>query len=85
MPKPVLHHIHLTASCQVDFLVKKLCYYDFVYFSEKDQMFKVDANKKGLNLDGYVKVTELRKYWSSSTDFDQYLRETILLIQGVST
>ena len=85
MPKPALHHIHLTAACPIDFLVSKLCYYDFVYFNEKEQMFKVDATKKGLAMDGYVKVTELRKYWSSSTEFDQYLKDSILLIQGVDT
>ena len=33
MPKPVIHHIHLTASCPIDFLVEKLLYYDFVYFN----------------------------------------------------
>ena len=36
MPKPVVHHIHLTAACPVNYLVKKLCYYDFVYYSMKD-------------------------------------------------
>ena len=42
MPKTVVHHIHLTASCSVDFLVNKLCYYDFVYFNQKSQLFKVN-------------------------------------------
>mmetsp|Transcript_18524 Transcript_18524/g.31705 ORF Transcript_18524/g.31705 Transcript_18524/m.31705 type:complete len:234 (+) Transcript_18524:143-844(+) len=83
MPKPGLHHIHLTASCPVDFLVDKLCYYDFVYFSEKDQMFKI--SKKGCDLEGYVKVNDLRKYWSSSTEFDQYLKDSIVLKDGVAT
>ena len=36
MPKTVVHHIHLTASCTVDFLVDKLCYYDFVYYNQKE-------------------------------------------------
>lgn len=52
MPKTVVHHIHLTASCPIDFLVDKLCYYDFVYFNQKDMMFKV--NKNGCDLPGYV-------------------------------
>jgi hypothetical protein len=33
MPKPAVHHIHLTAACPVEFMVEKLCYYDFVYFN----------------------------------------------------
>lgn len=33
MPKPVVHHIHLTAACPISFLVNKLCYYDFVYYN----------------------------------------------------
>lgn len=36
MPKPACHHIHLTASVNINFMVKKLCYYDFVYYNEKD-------------------------------------------------
>lgn len=36
MPKPVIHHIHLTAACPVDFLVEKICYFDFVYFNQKE-------------------------------------------------
>ena len=85
MPKPVVHHIHLTAASPVDFLVDTLCYKDFVYFNEKEQMFHVDATKKGCTKEGYVKVNELRKYWSSSTEFDEYLKKSILLVQGVDT
>jgi hypothetical protein len=36
MPKTVVQHIHLTASCTVDFLVDRLCYYDFVYFNQNE-------------------------------------------------
>jgi len=36
MPKPVVHHIHTTASCKVSFLVEKLLYYDFVYYNQKE-------------------------------------------------
>ena len=35
MPKPVVHHIHLTAACSVDYMVNKILYYDFVYYNEK--------------------------------------------------
>ena len=81
MPKPAVHHIHLTASCPIEFLVKKLCYYDYVYYNQKDQMFKVSKN--GCKLPGYVSVTSLRMYWESSTKFDNYLEETILLREGI--
>ena len=33
MPKPGLLHVHATATAKVEWLVKKLCYYDFVYLS----------------------------------------------------
>ena len=36
MPKPAVHHIHLTAACPIDFLVQKITYYDFVYYNEKE-------------------------------------------------
>lgn len=40
-------------------------------------MFKVSKN--GVNEPGFVKVNELRQFWTSSTDFDDFMRETILL------
>ena len=36
MPKPAVHHIHLTAACPISFLVEKICTYDHVYYNEKD-------------------------------------------------
>lgn len=33
MPKPGLLHVHATATARVEWLVKKLCYYDFVYLN----------------------------------------------------
>lgn len=71
MPKPAVHHIHLTASCSIQFLIDKLCMYDHVYYSEKEQNFKV--SKKGCDLPGYVQVNTLRQYWDSSTSFDEHL------------
>jgi len=32
MPKPAVHHTHLTGACDIKFLVE-LTYYDFVYYS----------------------------------------------------
>lgn len=83
MPKPVVHHIHLTAACPISFLVEKLCYYDFVYYNQKEQLFK--TSKKGCDLPGYVKVNDLRKYWARSADFDKYLHDSILLREGTET
>jgi len=68
MPKPAIHHIHLTAACPIEFLIKKLTYYDFVYYNDKDEKFIV--NSKGCDKPGYIKTNELRQYWKSSTDFD---------------
>lgn len=83
MPKPVVHHIHLTAACPISFLVERLCYYDFVYYNQKEQLFK--TSKNGCDLPGYVKVNDLRKYWSRSADFDKYLYDEILLREGTDT
>jgi len=60
MPKTVVHHIHLTAAASIDFLVNKLCYYDFVYFNKKEQMFKVNNSPNFKPAPGYVKVNTLR-------------------------
>jgi len=38
MPKPAIHHTHLTATADVKFLVE-LTYNDFVFYSEKENMF----------------------------------------------
>jgi hypothetical protein len=83
MPKPVVHHIHLTAACPIEFLVEQLCYYDYVYYNQKEQLFK--TNKNGCDLPGYVKVTDLRKYWARSADFDKFLYDSILLREGTET
>ena len=83
MPKPVVHHIHLTAACPISFLVDKLCYYDFVYYNQKEQLFK--TSKKGCDEPGFVKVNDLRKYWAKSADFDKYLHDAILLREGTET
>jgi hypothetical protein len=76
MPKPVVHHVHLTAASPIDFLIK-LTYYDYVYFNERANLFKV--SKKGITESGYQKTTTLRKYWSKAEEFDNYLKNLILL------
>lgn len=84
MPKPVIHHFHLTAASPIKFLVDTLCYEDIVYYSQKEQNIKVTKCPEKVP-EGYIKVNELRKYWSSAQEFDDHLRETILLIKGVDT
>ena len=57
MPKPVIHHVHLTASASMQFLLA-LTYSDDVFYSEQENKFFVSA--KGCTLDGYMKVNTLR-------------------------
>jgi len=59
MPKPAIHHTHLTACADVNFLVE-LTYYEYVFYSEKDDVFY--TNKNGCSLPGYLKVNTLRQY-----------------------
>jgi hypothetical protein len=76
MPKPAVHHLHLTAASPIDFLIK-LTYYDYVYFNDRTLLFKV--SKKGIKEEGFVQVTTLRKYWNSANEFDTYLKNKIEL------
>jgi hypothetical protein len=50
MPKPAVHHLHITAGAPVDYLIK-LTYEDFVYYNDRAQLFKV--NRLGITEDGY--------------------------------
>ena len=38
LPKPAVHHAHLTASATIEFLIE-LTYSDSVFFSEKENKF----------------------------------------------
>lgn len=67
----------MTAASPIDYLVNNLCYYDFVYFNQKDMIFKV--SKKGCDLPGYIQVTKLRKYWGDSKSFDHHLKNIVIL------
>ena len=84
MPKPVVHHAHLTACGNMEFLVN-LTYSDSVFFSEREMKFFV--SQKGCNKDGYIKVNTLRQYWKESTAFDKWLVSKInrasIITQGV--
>jgi hypothetical protein len=43
MPKPGIHHVHMTATVGTDFLLE-LTYDWRVFFSERDNLFKVSAD-----------------------------------------
>ena len=57
MPKPAIHHTHLTACADKNLLLK-LTYYDYVYYSEKENIFWVGRNTPP---QGYQKVNSLRQ------------------------
>jgi hypothetical protein len=82
MPKPAIHHLHFTASAPIDFLIK-LTYYDHVYFNERENVFKVTKNRLSAE-GGFIPVNTLRKHWSNAVDFDNYLKEKILLSRDSS-
>ncbi len=50
MPKPAVHHCHVTAAAPVDFLIE-LTYRDYVYYNDRAQLFKVSKN--GITEEGY--------------------------------
>lgn len=50
MPKPAVHHLHITAGAPVEYLIK-LTYYDYVYYNDRIGLFKV--SKKGIKEEGY--------------------------------
>ena len=76
MPKPAVHHAHLTACADLDFLLS-LTYKDCVYYSQKANEFHVSA--KGCDKPGFIKVNTLRQYWKHATEFDNYLKAKMLL------
>ena len=67
MPKPAVHHAHLTACASEDFLLS-LTYKDCVYYSQRANEFFVSA--KGCTKEGYIKVNTLRQYWKNAQEFD---------------
>lgn len=75
MPKPAVHHAHLTACASLDELVA-LTYKNCVYYSQKENMFHCSA--KGCDKEGYIKVNTLRQYWKDATEFDNYLKSKMV-------
>lgn len=76
MPKPAIHHLHLTAACPMRHLVK-LTYNDIVYFNKDQKMLKVFKNQPVE--EGFLRCTDLRKDSSSPEDFDKLIEDHILL------
>ena len=76
MPKPAIHHTHLTACADVNFLVE-LTYNNHVFYSEKENLFF--TSKNGCDLPGYLKVNTLRQYAQDAVAFDNQLKDNILL------
>ena len=78
LPKPAVHHAHLTACANVDFLVS-LTYKDFVVYSQKENEFDISSEEKPCTREGFIKVNTLRQYWKNPAEFDQYLKDKIAL------
>ena len=76
MPKPAIHHTHLTATATLDFLLS-FTMYDFVYYSEKLSKFII--NHEGDVPESYVSCNNLRAYWQNAQSFDDYIKEKILM------
>jgi hypothetical protein len=67
MPKGALHHLHTSAAPSVDMYVK-LTYEEYVYFNERERLFKVAPN--GLEEDGFIKCVDMRRFYSSPEAYD---------------
>ena len=90
MPKPAVHHTHLTGAVGAKSLIE-LCYYDYVYYSEKNGDFFISKTPeffskngksifdKGEERDSYIKCNDLRSYWTSGNGFDEMLLEKFTL------
>lgn len=77
MPKPAIHHLHMTATVSTSFLLE-LTYDNRVYFSEKENLFKVSGDPN-FQKEGYVRVNTLRHYWKDAAAFDHMLVEKMSL------
>jgi len=79
MPKGAIHHIHTSAAPPVDVYVK-LTYDPFVYFNERDAIFKVFPKEHQVE-DGYLKCVTMRDFSKDPIEFDNNLRNRILLTE----
>ena len=77
MPKGALHHLHTSAAIPIEAYVE-VTYDDRVYFSQRESLFRVYPKHENV-ADGFLKCTELRKFYSSPEQFDAVVRKEILL------
>ena len=77
MPKGAIHHIHTTAANPIDAYLG-LTYDDRVYFSEREELFKVYPKHENVQ-DGFLQCTQLRAFHPSPEEFDAVISKQILL------
>ena len=77
MPKPAIHHLHMTATVSTDFLLE-LTYDWRVYYSKEQNLFKVSANHEFAE-PGYIQVVKLRNYWHDAQKFDDWIKNKMSL------
>jgi len=70
MPKPTVHHTHLTACADKEFLLR-MTEQDEVYYSEKEKKFYCNGTKPAPI--GYIPVNLLRAYEKDTKKFDDRL------------
>lgn len=51
MPKPAVHHTHITGACDSAYLIY-LTYFDFVYYSERENKFFITKCPDKLSKNG---------------------------------
>lgn len=78
MPKGGLHHIHTTAAPNVDVYIK-LTYDPVTFYNEREGLFKVFPDFK--KEDGYEPCNKLREWFDSPEEYDERLRQQIMLIR----
>ena len=71
MPKGGLHHIHTTAAIPLEAYLEAT-YDDRVYYSEREQLFKVYPLHKNVK-SGFIQCNKLRQFSTSTEDFDKKL------------
>jgi hypothetical protein len=76
MPKGAVHHLHTTGAAPIDSLIKQT-YKDFMYYSEKENMFKAFPNEEPDK--GYELINTLRTKSGDVAKFDEGLKQKILL------
>jgi hypothetical protein len=77
MPKGAIHHIHTTAANPIESYLK-LTYDDRVYYSKRENLFKVFPKHEGI-VDGYISCVKMRQFASDAEKFDEDLKNEILL------